>query len=520
LLATLCITLLSEYFAIFKLHILAPNKHQTPPPHYSGADNCREFTAASSNPSGDTIVLGNYNALYTFAKNKESMAGWEHKGILNVENMYSVTAMDWRPDGDKLVVGTLCGVVDVYDVCMKRSMYKGGFELTYVSHSQVIVKKLENNMRIVVKSQFGREILKTNIYKNRYVVAKTADTLLIGDFESLRLSEFPWRGGGNEKYIFENPNACIIYFAGEASVIEFGEDEPLGSVRTAFTSSHVLSLRINERKAKASADGYAPTSKDNKKMAFLLDAQTINIKDFVSQSSITISHDCKVDFLELNSRADMLLFRDKRRHLHLYEIATQTRTQLLDFCTYVQWVPNSDVLVAQSRSNLCVWYNIHAPDQITIQAIKGDVEDIERYVNEEKKTATEVIVDEGIQQAVYPLNESLISFGTAIDDQDFIHSCAIASGDTRISQRCAAAVVDMASCKFLGEIKDIEIKAEEDAGIKGSDHYLSRCKNALLKKDLKGAEIELLNQGKVDECIDMYQRIFKHDEVGTLYTTI
>ena len=26
------------------------------------------------------------------------------------------------------------------------------------------------------------------------------------------------------------------------------------------------------------------------------------------------------------------------------------------------------------------------------------------------------------------------------------------------------------------------------------------------------AESELLNQGKVDECIDMYQKLFKHDE--------
>ena len=118
--------------------------------------------------------------------------------------MYSVTAMDWKPDGDKLAVGTLCGeisipvsescskrfhkycvclyqlgVVDLYDICVKRTMYKGGFEMTYVSHSQVIVRRVENNMRIIVRSQYGREILKTNIYKKRFVVATTSDTLLL-----------------------------------------------------------------------------------------------------------------------------------------------------------------------------------------------------------------------------------------------------------------------------------------------------------------------------------------------------
>ena len=38
----------------------------------------------------------------------------------------------------------------------------------------------------------------------------------------------------------------------------------------------------------------------------------------------------------------------------------------------------------------------------------------------------------------------------------------------------------------------------------GQDHYLVRSKLALLHKDLQGAEVELLNQGKVDECIEMY----------------
>ena len=41
---------------------------------------------------------------------------------------------------------------------------------------------------------------------------------------------------------------------------------------------------------------------------------------------------------------------------------------------------------------LCCRYNIHAPDQITIHAIKGDIEEIER-----SEKGTDVIVDEVIQ---------------------------------------------------------------------------------------------------------------------------
>ena len=36
----------------------------------------------------------------------------------------------------------------------------------------------------------------------------------------------------------------------------------------------------------------------------------------------------------------------------------------------MQWVPLSDVVVAQSRSDLCVWYNIESPERVTIVPIK------------------------------------------------------------------------------------------------------------------------------------------------------
>lgn len=496
---------------------------------HSEDQDCREFTSAVVNPTGDAAVLGNFNSLYVYTRNKDSL-DWEQRATTKVENMYSVTVMDWRSDGSKLAVGTLCGVVDLYDVCVKRTMFKGGFEVTYVSQSQVIVRQVDTNMRIVVRSQYDLEILKTNIQKNRYVVASTKDTLLVGDLETLKISEIPWSSRNEpEKFIFDNANACIIYYAGDATIVEYGLNEILGSVRTSYISSHVLSLRINERPSRAlDPTGREYFSEENKKVVFLLDAQTICVKDLTTQSSTQIIHDSKIDWLELNGRANMLLFRDKRRHLHLFDVLTQTRSQLLNFCTYVQWVPNSDVVVAQNRNNLCVWYNILAPDQVTIQTIKGDIEEIERVDGR-----TEVIVDEGMSQAVYPLDEALIEFGTACDDRNYhkaidildnlevnpeveamwkqLKDKALAVGELAIAQRCAGAIGDVALSKYLGEILSVKKKAEDEMGIRGMDHYLVRSKLALLNKDIKGAEIELINQGRVDDCIDMYQKLFKHD---------
>jgi intraflagellar transport protein 172 len=135
-----------------------------------------------------------------------------------------------------------------------------------------------------------------------------------------------------------------------------------------------------------------------------------------------------------------------------------------------------------------VWYNINAPDQITIHTIKGDIEEIERIDGR-----TEVVVDEGMEQAVYPLDGSLIEFGTAIDDHDFLHAMevlenlelspeaeamwqqlsimALEENEFRIAQRCQAAVGNISMCKYLGKINKVKELAEEELGMNGTDHY-------------------------------------------------
>lgn len=101
-------------------------------------------------------------------KSRHKRAGtWDEAGVRKVENMYTVTTLGWRADGSRLAVGSLCGAVDVYDACVKRTRYKGRFELTYVSLSQVIVKRLSSGSRIVLKSHFACEISRVNIYQDR-----------------------------------------------------------------------------------------------------------------------------------------------------------------------------------------------------------------------------------------------------------------------------------------------------------------------------------------------------------------
>ena len=39
---------------------------------------------------------------------------------------------------------------------------------------------------------------------------------------------------------------------------------------------------------------------------------------------------------------------------------------MLNYCKFVGWVPRSDVVVAQNRNNLCVWYSIEEADKVTM----------------------------------------------------------------------------------------------------------------------------------------------------------
>ena len=169
---------------------------------YSRDETEKEFTCASFNPSGETVVVGSFNRFRIFTLNQHDR-GWQDAGLKHVENLYTITALAWKCDGSRLTVGSLCGAVDLYDACIRRVRYKGKFEFTYVSMStvrpslksptphpslhpprkpyhpppiptsQVIVKRLSSGARIVLKSHYGHEVEKINIYEDRFLVRAT-----------------------------------------------------------------------------------------------------------------------------------------------------------------------------------------------------------------------------------------------------------------------------------------------------------------------------------------------------------
>ena len=339
-------------------------------------------------------------------------------------------------DGGKVAVGNICGIVDIYDISLRRILHKKIYEITHVSSSQVTVRNIHTNLLTSIRSIYNNEIIKTTVHNDRFVLCTTAETLILCDSITNKTSEIKWSNNNNnntnnnntnnnkytnnntnntnnnnntytnnkEKFIFDNTNVCIIYnpSQGEVSIVEYGENDVLAYFRTSYVNKHVFSLKCVggdydsnttnntittttnhnnsmsnspspiRRNAASATTSNTPSIK--KVVAYLIDLQTICIKDLVTSSAnttLTLTHDMKIDWLSLNDKATLLLYRDRGQGLHLYRIHTQVRTQLITLCSYVQWVPQSDVVVGQQQQQLCVWYNLNAPDQVTMREIRG-----------------------------------------------------------------------------------------------------------------------------------------------------
>uniref|UniRef100_A0A8B9J8B1 Intraflagellar transport 172 n=1 Tax=Astyanax mexicanus TaxID=7994 RepID=A0A8B9J8B1_ASTMX len=485
---------------------------------YSRDCSEKEFTVAATSPSGQSVVLGSYDRLRVFNWSPQRGA-WDQASPKEIPNLYTITALAWKKDGSRLCTGTLCGGVEQFDCCLRRSIYKNKFEITYVGLNQVIVKNLSTGTRVVLKSHHGYEIVEVKIMgKDRYLVAHTSDTLLLGDLGCNKLSEVVWQGsGGNEKFFFENETVCMVFNAGELTLVEYGNNEILGSVRTEFMNPHLISVRLNERRQRG--------MEDNKKLAYLIDMKTIAIVDLSGGCNLgNVGHDSKIDWLELNETGRKLLFRDKKLRLNLFDIESGLKTTVLSFCSYVQWVPGSDVVVAQNRGNLCVWYNIDSPERVTLFPLRGDIVDLER-----NNGKTEVIVIEGVNTVSYTLDEGLIEFGTAIDDEDFNRATAFLetlemSSETEamwktlsklslearqlhIAERCFAALGDVSKARFLNETNKMTDSISKDYCDDGTEHYQAKARLAMLDKNYKLAEMYYMEQNAINEVMQMYQEL-------------
>ena len=543
-----------------------PISQAQPPLDVSRVADGGPITTLSVSPSGAAAVLGSYENIHLITWSP-SRARWVLGGTKPAPGMGAITAFAWSLSGSQVLVGSAPGAAELFDAALKRARYKNQFEFTYLSANQVLIKPLLGAPAglpdsaatdgILVRAERGPEIEKINIFQGRYLIASTPSSLIAADLVRSAVSEIPWAGSGNEKFYFDNPSVCMVFNAGELTLVQYGVSVPLATVRTEVVNPHRISICVPSSLASTPA-----------KLAYLMDPYTISVSTLASdgfnQSETSFTHDKKIDWLELSRNGNYLLFRDKTKFLYLVYLEDPTsssggasssagpsgsalsssnanalpgssgslagdKVTLLSYCSYVQWVPFSDVIVAQSRNVLHVWYSLaDASSSSETFAVSGDVDGIVRESGE-----TWVNVDDGFNTSRVVLDEGLIEFGASLQDGDFgraiamlevlpesssqaqgmwktLGALALEAENLVVAHRCAAATGDVARAVYL---KDVLRLARESPDGVGS--YTVQARLLVLKGAPREAESLLLRYGGaagVEEGMQMWQGLHKHGE--------
>ena len=140
---------------------------------------------------------------------------------------------------------------------------------------------------------------------------------------------------------------------------------------------------------------------------------------------------------------------------------------------------------------------------------------------------------QGINTVSYRLDETLIEFGMCIENKEFERAvqllehleysteteamwstlCNLALQGSRlmIAERCCAALGDTARAAYLRKVIDVAETAQAEGLPDGASHFLVRAKMATLDKHFERAEQILLEQGAIDEAMEMYQELHRWD---------
>ena len=481
---------------------------------YSKDNKVKDFTISKVNSNFDLVAVGNYNRVYIYSYNSKQ-ASWVESSILEIDNYYSFTALCWKQDFGVLVTGSLCGSLDMFESCLKKTIIDK-FEITYISLSQIMVKDTKKGKRMTIKSNLSPEILKVNIQDENYIIINTEHSLIVGDLSLQKFSEVPFNSTGTEKFDFNNYNSCLVYSTGEIAVIEYGNNEIIGYFKTDYTHQNLISAKISSKK-----------NQNIKIIAYLIDPLTIYVQDLNTQNIIlNYSNDSNIEYLEFNKSGNKLVFRDSNKNLNMLSLPKGKKVTLVPLCTFVQWVPNSDVLVAQNSKSLYVWYNIDNYTSPELINIKGNVELIER-----RKGKIEVFINEGPTDgkdnitSIF-LNENLVNLTHALDERDLTKAVSILDNlpqskenilywkklseisledrNLGIALRCFASLGDYSKISYIKKL--LKLKEKEP------NNPLVEVKLLVLEKNFKEAEELMLKNNMIKEAIEIYKELHKYEE--------
>ncbi|CAB3251420.1 unnamed protein product [Arctia plantaginis] len=482
----------------------------------------RDLISAVPSPSGQTVAFGVFDGCLV-GDVKES--GVIELSMLNIPNLYAARALAWSGDGTKLAIASQAGAVIQLEAVLRRWVWRDTVEVQHVSPRQLVLSRLANDaLPLTVTTKQAPDIFNVRFIGNDwYAVCRTSSTLILCDIARGLTSEIPWSVGGERVYA-EVGGACLLHRAGELSVVEYGLDKVLHTVRTERVNPHVLSVRINE-----GATGESDL--ERKHLAYLLDRQTIAVVDLITGIQLgQWWHETRVDWLELNESGQLLLLRDTRRRLAILTLHNGEKEIIASGVSFVQWIENSDAVVAQTPTHLLVWYSAWDPGSVEMVECGGAVavEIISRRV----------ILDGGILPYLQ-LDEHRLAFNNALRGGDLagcarylegvgnnadvaalwrqLAERALDNDDVQLAAKCYREVDDVARTFYLE--KTVELATTEGDGdiAVGLDNPIVRARLAIFAGDLIAAEEWYVRRAnRPDLAVNMYKQFNKWSEAIAL----
>ncbi|XP_045451076.1 intraflagellar transport protein 172 homolog [Melitaea cinxia] len=470
----------------------------------------RDIISATLSPSGQTIAFGVFDGCL-ICEVKE--AGGLELSTLQIPNLYAARALAWSGDGTKLAVASQTGAVLQFEAVLKRWVWRDSVEVRHVSARQLLITRLANDAPpLSVTAKLAPDIFNVRFIGNDwYAVCRTTNSLILCDIARGLTSEVAWSGSGERVYAAVG-GACLLQRAGELSVLEYGLDRVLHTVRTERVNPHVLSVRINE--------GQKVEGCDRKHLAYLLDRQTIAVVDLVTGVQLgQWWHEARVDWLELNESGHLLLLRDTRRRLALLRLDTGEKEIIASGVSFVQWIENSDAVVAQTPTHLLIWYSAWEPQCVEMAECSGSAVSVEaRSVLLAGAPPTRIALDEHRLEFNAALRNGdlegcgqyLDSVGSTADVAQLwrqLAEQALKKEDVQLAAKCYREVGDEARTYYLD--KTVELAVTEGEGdIKiGLNSPLVRARLAIFAGDLTIAEecyVKRANQPEL--AINMYKQ--------------
>ncbi|XP_013172557.1 PREDICTED: intraflagellar transport protein osm-1 [Papilio xuthus] len=470
----------------------------------------RDFIAVAASPSGQTIAFGVFDGCLV-GEVKES--GNIELSPLHIPHLYATRALAWSGDGTRLALASQTGAVIQLEAVLRRWVWRDSVEVQHVSPRQLLLRRLAGDAPpLAVTTNHAHDIFNVRFIGNDwYAVCRTNTTLILCDIARGLTSEIAWSGSGERIYAAVG-GACLLHRAGELSVVEYGLDKVLHTVRTERVNPHVLSVRVNEGPTQAA---------DRKHLAYLLDKQTVAVLDLVSGVQVgQWWHEARVDWLELNESARLLLYRDTRRNLTLLRLDTAEKETIARGVSFVQWIENSDAVVAQTHTHLLIWYSAWEP---------GSVETVECEGGIAVEVSARRVLLEGGQLPYVQLDEHRLAFNSALDNGDLttcakylegvggsadvtalwrqLADTALNAHDIQLAAKCYREAGDEARSLFLDNALQLAAtEGDGDVAI-GLSSPVVQAELCILAGNLsEAAECYVRRAGQPRLALDMYRR--------------